>query len=156
MRMAVRYPIGYLAVRDNTGRVHPESGTSLASRWGAMHVVMTRRNRRADRREHGRLGRAAAGPGATARDANLKAALDYMEEGDAAAARRHIRAAIRASGRALVNPRTWLALAGATGGAPVRGAIARLRVLESRAQVGFRARELLRRIQRAVLPGGSR
>jgi hypothetical protein len=141
--MAVRFPVGYLAVRDNVGRWHSESGTSQATRWGAMHVTMTRRNdeliathmngwqvpgrARARRHEY----------------AHLKAALDVLEEGDEAAARRHVRAAVRASGHALMNPRTYAALAGSVGGEPLRRAVSTIREFERRAQLGNRANELV-------------
>jgi glycosyltransferase involved in cell wall biosynthesis len=148
MRMAVRYPIGYLAVRDNIGRVHPESGTSLATRWGAMHVVMTRRNDEliAEGMDGWEL------PARVRRRrleyAHLKAALDYLDEGDAAAARQHLRTAVQHSGHALVNPRTYLASAGLIGGDALRSAIGRLRVLESRVQVGYHVRELATKLGR--------
>jgi glycosyltransferase involved in cell wall biosynthesis len=142
MRMAVRSPVGYLAVRDNVGRWHSESGTSQASRWGAMHVTMTRRNDEliAKHMNGWQLpGRARA---RRLEYAHLKAALDVVEQGDEAGARRHVRAAVRASGHALVNPRTYVALAGSVGGEPLRRAVSKIRELEGRAQIGNRANEL--------------
>jgi glycosyltransferase involved in cell wall biosynthesis len=148
MRMAVRYPIGYLAVRDNIGRVHPGSATSLATRWGAMHVAMTRRNDEliAEAMDGWKL------PARVRRRryeyAHLKAALDYLDESDHAAARQHLRAALQLSGHAFVNPRTFLVSAGLVGGRALRSAIGSLRVLESRVQVGYRVRQAATRLVR--------
>jgi hypothetical protein len=150
MRMAVRYPVGYLAVRDNIGRVHPDSVTSLATRWGAMHVATTRRNDEliAEAMDDWEL------PGPVRRRryeyAHLKAALDYLDVSDAAAARQHLRTAIQLSGHALVNPRTFLVSAGLIGGQGLRSAIGRVRLLESRVQVGYRVRELAARLVRRL------
>jgi glycosyltransferase involved in cell wall biosynthesis len=143
MRMAVRFPVGYLRVRDNVGRWHSESGTSLATRWGEMHVTMTRRN---DELVAAHMGGWQVPQRARARRreyAHLKAALDVLEEGDETAARRHVRAAARASRHTLINPRAYAALAGSVGGRPLRQAVARLRVFESRAQIGNRLNELV-------------
>lgn len=143
MRMAVRFPVGYLAVRDNVGRWHSESGTSQATRWGAMHVTMTCRN---DELIAAHMNGWRVPARARARRleyAHLKAALDVLDEGDEAAARRYVRAAVRASGHALINPRTYAALAGSVGGGPLRRAVSQVRVFESRAQIGNRVNELV-------------
>lgn len=68
--------------------------------------------------------------------AHVKYALDSLEEGDPASARRALREALAADPRTLMRIHAIVAVAGLHGGEPMRRAIARLRRFEARVQLG--------------------
>ena len=111
MRMALRFPTGFLAIRDVTQRIHHPSLTSEADfdgeHWISYHHHHSAWFRRAL-------------PGLELprqfdqifADAYIMAALDALERGDRRKTATYLRQAIRRDPRSLMNPRVPLASAG--------------------------------------------
>jgi hypothetical protein len=111
MRMALRFPTGFLAIRDVTQRIHHPSLTSEADfdgeHWISYHHHHSAWFRRAL-------------PGLELprqfdqifADAYIMAALDALECGDRRKTATYLRQAIRRDPRSLMNPRVPLASAG--------------------------------------------
>ena len=138
LRLAFKFPVGYLAVRDAGYRIHDTQITMTAKGRGEMQVELFRYvdellasspELAPDERW---LRRRRAG-------AHLSAALDHLEDGERSPARAHVGQALRTYPPVAVDPRTPLALVGFVGG-PSRGLIRRLRymVLRKRLRVHLR------------------
>jgi hypothetical protein len=139
LRMAARYPIGYLAVRDNGARIHGESLSAASKRWGDMHLRIIRRADELIATEQPDLVLPAGLRERRMIYAYLKSGLDALEEGDVAQARGFLRAArkLDASATAL-DPKGVALVAGLLGGSPARRAVRRARHLESRLQLRYK------------------
>jgi hypothetical protein len=147
--MAVRFPVGYLAVRDSLARDHAESVSSQSKAWGDMHLRVIRRfdeliaqdmpgfTLPAGLREHSKA------------YAHLKAALEALDDDQAWLARQHIRKAAEWDPATLLHARGMAAVSAAYGGPPTRRAITRLREFESRVRVRYHLNELALRLRAA-------
>ena len=112
LRLALRFPVGYLAVRDADYRVHRQQVTMTVRRRGEEQVRLFAAPRRrcstptpgivADRKP---LRRRLAG-------AHLSAALDALQDEDRRPVRRHLAEALRISPAAALDPRAPAALLG--------------------------------------------
>ena len=134
LRLALRFPVGYLAVRDADYRVHDSQVTMTAGRRGEQRLRSLARAEallaqapeiEVDRRW---LRRRKAG-------AHLSAALDDLQEGDRRAARRHVRQALETYPAVAVDSRMPAVLAGLALGRRAAPALARLRHLVLRRQL---------------------
>jgi glycosyltransferase involved in cell wall biosynthesis len=143
LRMAVRFPVGYLAERDNAGRVHAESVSAASRHWGLMHLAMIARADELIARDMPGFDLSPAQRSRRLAGALRKAALDALDEDDLAAARRLLAAAVRAEPGSLAGAQGLAALAGALGGRPARRAVTWLRDLESSVQVRGRLGEMV-------------
>ncbi len=148
-RIAVRFPVGYLAVRDSFARDHAESVTSGSTDWGDMHLRIVRRFDEL-------LAEAMPGFSLPAglrerrlAEAHLLAAIEALEADRRRVARAHIRRAARAHPAELLHARGLAALAAALGGRPAQQAVARLRAFERRARVRYHLGELALRLRGA-------
>jgi hypothetical protein len=128
LRLALRSPIGYLAVRDADYRIHDTQITMTAKGRGAQQVRLFELIEEllaaapeipTDRRW---LRRRLAG-------GHLSAALDDLEEGRRGSARGHVEEALKTYPPVALDPRTGLALTGFALGRPGRRLIGRLRYL---------------------------
>jgi glycosyltransferase involved in cell wall biosynthesis len=128
LRLALRFPVGYLAVRDADYRVHSQQVTMTSRRRGEQHVrlfehVETLLDEAPQLEvDRGPLRRRLAG-------AHLSAALDALQDPDRGTAWRHLSTAVRTYPRAALDPRTPAALAGFVVGRRGRQALDRLRYL---------------------------
>jgi glycosyltransferase involved in cell wall biosynthesis len=134
LRLAIRFPVGYLAVRDADYRIHDSQATMTIGRRGeqrlrsleqANALLATAPGIDVDRRW---LRRRKAG-------AHLTAALDDLQEADRPAARAHIRAGLKTYPAVAFDPRMPAALAGLVLGRRGIQAFARLRYAVLRRQL---------------------
>jgi|1185.fasta_scaffold00527_4 glycosyltransferase involved in cell wall biosynthesis len=128
IRLALRFPVGYLAVADADYRVHRQQVTMTARRRGEQQLRLLDQidgllaatpGVEPDRRQ---LRRRRAG-------AHLSAALDALQDPNRRAAGRHLARALRTHPPAAVDPRTAATLVGLAVGARGRRALDRLRFL---------------------------
>lgn len=154
LRMAVSFPVGYLAVRDCAGRFHGESVTATSSllrgqerlRLVAHAEQLIRDNsppldvpRRLARRRRARV--------------LVTCALDAAQSGDTPAARGYLRGSVRLHARVVFDPRVWVALGILATGTRGRLALERVRVFQANhhrlrifyTEAKFRYRDLARR-----------
>lgn len=126
LRLALRFPVGYLAVRDADYRVHGQQVTMTVRRRGEEQIRLFEHLGAlldltpgivADRRP---LRRRLAG-------AHLSAALDALQDPDRRPVRRHLADALRISPAAAVDPRMPTALLGLVLGRRGSRAVDRLR-----------------------------
>jgi hypothetical protein len=139
LRLAIRFPVGYLHAWDSDYRVHRAQATLTTRRRGNERLHMyakidellaTAPTIHIDPKvRHRQLG-----------TAHLIAALDAVEDARPAGARRHLRKAVQAHPPALVDTRFLAALTALALGARGRAALARLRflVLRKRLRVHLR------------------
>jgi glycosyltransferase involved in cell wall biosynthesis len=123
LRISLRYPVGYLAVRDCARRVHRSSMTSAAGRnvWGQEEIAVVDRFEElveeqlpgVDWPVRARRRRRAAG--------HLIWALDALEEGKQRIARAHITAAVRDYPPCALDPRVPAGIAALAAGSRVAG-----------------------------------
>jgi glycosyltransferase involved in cell wall biosynthesis len=134
LRLAIRFPVGYLAVRDADYRIHDSQATMTIGRRGEQRLrsleqadalVATAPDIEVDRRW---LRRRKAG-------AHLTAALDDLQEADRPSARGHIRAGLKTYPAVAFDPRMPAALAGLVLGRRGIQAFARLRYAVLRRQL---------------------
>lgn len=111
MKMALRFPVGFIAIKDATQRIHHPSITSEHRfdgehwiRYHAYHGAWFRRELPGLKLPRGYYEVFA--------DAYIIAALDALERGDRRKCARYLRKAVRLSPKALANPRV---IAGAAG-----------------------------------------
>jgi hypothetical protein len=104
MRMAVRFPTGFIGIRDASQRIHGHSITSdlridgeYLIRYHAYHGAWFRRELPGLQfpRQYDEI----------FADAYIIAALDALERGDRRRCARHLRSAVRRSPRSIANPR---------------------------------------------------
>ena len=128
LRLALRFPVGYLPVRDADYRVHGRQVTMTTRKRGEDQVLLVERIQSL----------VAAAPGIDDDDrqlkrrlagAHLSAALDALQDPDRRTARRHLRKALREHPRSALDPRTPAAIVGLALGAKGRRALDRLRFL---------------------------
>jgi glycosyltransferase involved in cell wall biosynthesis len=126
LRLAIRFPVGYLAVRDADYRVHDSQVTMTSGRRGEQRLrsleqvdalLAAAPEIDVDRRW---LRRRKAG-------AHLSAALDDLQEANRPAARRHIGQGLKTYPAVAFDPRMAAALAGLVLGRRGTQALARLR-----------------------------
>lgn len=126
LRLALKFPTGYLPVRDADYRIHDSQITMTSTRRGEQQVRLFQQidgmltsapEIPVDRRW---LRRRIAG-------AHLSAALDDLEVGNREPARRHVRQALKTYPPSAIDPRTPTALAAFALGRPGRKALRRLR-----------------------------
>jgi glycosyltransferase involved in cell wall biosynthesis len=138
LRLALRFPVGYLAVRDADYRVHSSQVTMTSRKRGEDQIRLIERVRSLVEEsgiEHdGRvLRRRLAG-------AHLSAALDALQDPDRPTARRHLTTALRTNPPSALDPRTPAALAGFVLGRRGRRALDRARHLVLRKGVRVHVR----------------
>jgi glycosyltransferase involved in cell wall biosynthesis len=128
LRLALRFPVGYLAVRDADYRVHTSQVTMTNRRRGEDQVRLVERIRSL----------VAEAPGIEADErllrrrlarAHLSAALDALQGPDRPAARRHLQAALKEYPPSALDPRTAAVVAGFALGRRGRRALDRARYL---------------------------
>ena len=126
LRMALRFPTGFLAVRDNMQRIHHPSLTSESDFDGEYWIEWQRYHGEWFRRELPGLdlGR---GYDEVLSDAYIMAALDALEHGDRRKGATYLRRAVRRNPRALLNPRIAIGAAGVLAGSRSAKALARAR-----------------------------
>lgn len=126
LRLALKFPAGYLPVRDADYRIHDSQITMTSTRRGEQQVRLFQQidgmlasapEIPVDRRW---LRRRIAG-------AHLSAALDDLEVGNREPARRHVRQALKTYPPSAIDPRTPTALAAFALGRHGRNALRRLR-----------------------------
>jgi glycosyltransferase involved in cell wall biosynthesis len=126
LRLALRFPVGYLSVFDSDYRIHPKQLT-YSIRWGEELIVFAQHlEDLVDRM----LPDVQLSPRELRRrrsDAFLSAALDAAEEGDRRRALRRVAQALRTYPRSLRNPRPWVVLGVLPFGALGRRALSRAR-----------------------------
>jgi glycosyltransferase involved in cell wall biosynthesis len=128
LRIALRFPVGYLAVWDASYRVHDRQVTMTERRRGRQELTLLDQieglladaphvepDRRQLRRRRAR--------------AHLSAALDELQEPNRRSASRHLAEAVRIYPLAAIDPKVPAALVGLTLGARGRRAVDRLRYL---------------------------
>ena len=128
LRLALRFPVGYLAVWDAAYRVHSQQVTMTAWRRGRQHLrlldqidglLVNAPHVEADRRH---LKRRRAG-------AHLSTALDELQDPNRRLASRHMAEALRTHPPAVIDSRMAAALVGLALGPRGRRALDRLRFL---------------------------
>jgi hypothetical protein len=128
LRLALRFPVGYLAVWDAAYRVHSQQVTMTAWRRGRQHLrlldqidglLVNAPHVEADRRH---LKRRRAG-------AHLSTALDELQDPNRRSASRHMAEALRTHPPAVIDSRMAAALVGLALGPRGRRALDRLRFL---------------------------
>jgi glycosyltransferase involved in cell wall biosynthesis len=131
LRMALRFPTGFLAVRDNLQRIHHPSLTSEADFDGEYWIRWQRYHGEWFRRELPGLD---LGPGydEILADAFIMAALDALERGDRRKGATYLRRAVRRNQRALLNPRIGLGAVGVVLGSHGAGTLERVRAARRR------------------------
>jgi glycosyltransferase involved in cell wall biosynthesis len=126
LRMALRFPTGFLAVRDGTQRLHHPSLTSEASfdgehwiRYHEYHDEWIRRELPGLRlpRQYDRM----------RSQAYMMSALDALEQGDRREVARYLRGAVRLYPASLLNPRLTAGLIGLVLGSRGAEALGRAR-----------------------------
>ena len=126
MRMAIRFPTGFIAIRDASQRIHSESITADLTidgeylvRYHAYHGDWFRRELPGLQlpREYDEIFAAA----------HVIAALDALEVGDRRRCARHLRSAVARSPRSIANPRFAASGAGLVLGRPGARLLARAR-----------------------------
>ena len=134
LRLAVRFPVGYLAVRDADYRIHDSQVTMTAGRRGEQRL-------RSLEQAEAHL---AAAPGIDVdrrwlrrrrAQAHLSAALDDLQEANRPAARRHIRKGLTTYPGVALDPRMPAALAGLVLGRRGVQALTRMRYAVLRRQL---------------------
>jgi hypothetical protein len=128
LRLALQFPVGYLAVWDASYRVHDRQVTMTSSRRGLQELTLldqiegllaeaphVKPDRRQLRRRRAR--------------AHLSAALDELQEPDRSSVSRHLGDAVRTYPPAAIDPKMPAALVGLTLGARGRRALERVRYL---------------------------
>jgi hypothetical protein len=139
LRIALRFPVGFLDGRDCAWRVHSGSLTQARPQVGQERLEFIDYALAMVERE---LPAALPSPSALARRRSfwaIKAALDALDNGEPRRALGLLRAAVRERPRALLDPRVLLAGLGVLVGARGRERLARLRAWRMRAglQRGF-------------------
>jgi glycosyltransferase involved in cell wall biosynthesis len=126
LRMALKYPTGFLTVRDGVQRIHHPSITSESDfdgeywvRWHQYHGEWFRRELPGLE-----LGR---GYDEVFAEAYITAALDALEAGDRRRAAIYLRRAVRRDQRTLLNPRIAIGAVGILAGEPGARTLTKLR-----------------------------
>lgn len=144
MRIGLRYPVGYLAVRDNSNRLHTQSVTSVTRRWGEEELALVAHFDRLIRRDLPEFAVGRRKRNRRRSSALLQAGLDAMEAGEAEAARRYIRDAVKAYPLSVLDPRAPAATAALTLGDRGRGALSRIRARQLRWRIPLHLRDVWR------------
>ncbi len=140
LRLALKYPAGYLPVRDADYRIHDTQVTMTSKRRGEQQVRLFQQiegmlasspELPVDRRW---LRRRIAG-------AHLSAALDDLEDGSRDPARAHLRRALKTYPASAIDPRTPTALVALALGRYGRRALRRLRYLVLRKHIRVHVRD---------------
>jgi glycosyltransferase involved in cell wall biosynthesis len=105
LRLALRFPVGYLHVRDCAFRVHEGSLTYERPHLGERYLAWIDEMDRLIARDLPGLRVDASLRCRKRAYARVKAALDAIEENDRGRALRHVRAAVRTHPRTLLDPR---------------------------------------------------
>lgn len=126
LRMALRFPTGFIAVKDATQRIHHPSITSESSFDGEYWIRYHEYHREWFLRELPDL-RFPRGYNETLADAYMMAALDSLERGDRRRCGRHLRRALASSPNSIMNPRIAAGVAGLVLGRRGTDLIARAR-----------------------------
>ena len=131
LRMALRFPTGFLAVRDNLQRIHHPSLTSESDFDGEHWIEWHRHHAEWFRRELPGidLGR---GYEEVLSDAYIMAALDAVERGERRKVAAYLRGAVRRDRRALLNPRVGIGAAGMLMGSRGASTLGRVRAARRR------------------------
>jgi hypothetical protein len=129
--MALRFPTGFLAVRDGMQRIHHPSITSEWEFDGEHWIEWHRYHAQWFRREIPGL-ELPRGYDEVLADAFIMAALDALERGDRRKGATYLRRAVRRNQRALLNPRTAIGAAGVMTGRHGAAALARIRAARKR------------------------
>jgi glycosyltransferase involved in cell wall biosynthesis len=126
LRMGLRFPTGFIAIKDGSQRIHHPSITSEHSidgeycvRYQEYHGDWFRHQLpglELPRQYHELLA-----------DAHIRAALDALERGDRRACARHLSSSVRRNPRVFANPRVGLSAAGLVLGNRGAEALCRLR-----------------------------
>jgi glycosyltransferase involved in cell wall biosynthesis len=126
LRMALRFPTGFIAVRDGVQRLHHPSLTSENDFDGEYWIKWHQYHGEWFRRELPgfTLGR---GYNEVFAEAYIMAALDAIEAGDRRKAATYLRRALRRDQRAFLNPRIAVGAVGVIAGSHGASALARLR-----------------------------
>jgi GT2 family glycosyltransferase len=131
LRMALRFPTGFMAIKDATQRIHHPSITSEANfdgehwiRYHEYHADWFRRELPGLKlpREYDEI----------VADAYIMAALDALERSDRRACARYLRGAVRCSPGSVANPRLTAAAAALLLGRTGAGLLARARAARRR------------------------
>jgi glycosyltransferase involved in cell wall biosynthesis len=132
LRMALRFPIGFIPVKDAAQRIHDASITSGLQCYDGEYFVRFQEY-------HGRwFERELPGLelprqyGELVADAHLIAALDALERGDRRECAGHLRSALRSTPRAIAKPRLAASAAGLALGRRGVGLLARARAARRR------------------------
>jgi glycosyltransferase involved in cell wall biosynthesis len=139
LRLALKYPTGYLPVRDADYRIHDTQITMTSKRRGEQQL-------RLFQQIDGMLASAPEIPvdrtwlRRRIAGAHLSAALDDLEDGNRAPARRHVRQALKTYPPSAIDPRTPTALVAFALGRYGRGALRRLRYLVLRRHIRVHVR----------------
>jgi hypothetical protein len=131
LRLAVRYPVGYLDVWDSAFRVHAQQQT-YGERWGERKVVYEDAIAELLEQEAPHLALAPRVRRRRRADAFFSAALDAVESGDRQSALKLLGRGLRVSPAAVANPRLAVVLAVAAGGDALRPRLTRARSLVRR------------------------
>ena len=126
LRMALRFPTGFMAIRDGIQRIHHPSITSESNFDGEYWIRYQEYHADWFRRELPGLQLPPECDEIVA-DAHIMAALDALERGDRRRCARHLRSALRRCPRYVANPRLAAGAAGLVLGRRGAGLIARIR-----------------------------
>lgn len=132
LRIALRYPIGYLAVTDCAGRFHAASVTSRSKALGLGRLRFLDHAESLIQRDLPGLVLPAGLRRRRRARFLVTCALDAVEEGSEHAARRYLRAAVRVYPSSLLDPRVPAALTALAGGERGRRMLSTLRRFERR------------------------
>lgn len=150
LRIALRHPVGYLAVRDCERRVHGGSVTAVAPGWGEEKLRLVSRFEELVARELPDLPWSERGRRRWRADGHLTEAVDALSHGEADLARRHIRTAVGIHGPAIADPRVAGTMALLAAGDRGRAAIDLWRAHRGQQRFGLNAHDL-RRLGRDLL-----
>jgi glycosyltransferase involved in cell wall biosynthesis len=123
MRIALRGPVGYLAVRDCDRRVHAGSVTSSEQRWGMETLKILDRFERLVARELPDVDWPERDRRRRRAGAHLTEAVDMIAADEPEAARRHLRAALGSQPLSAFDPRVAGVMAVLVAGRPGRRAL---------------------------------
>ena len=126
LRMALRYPTGFMPIRDGIQRIHHPSITSEINFDGEYWTRYQEYHADWFRRELPGL-QLPPESDEIAADAHIMAALDALERGDRRRCARHLSSALRRCPRYVANPRLAAGAAGLVLGRRGAGLIARIR-----------------------------
>jgi glycosyltransferase involved in cell wall biosynthesis len=111
LRMALRFPTGFMAIKDSSQRMHHPSLTSEHSFDGEYWIRFHEYHREWFRRELPGL-RLPRESDEIFADACIMAALDALERGNRRRCARHLRSAVRCCPSSIANPRVGVSAAG--------------------------------------------